>query len=676
MILRIFNFLKFSLTFVFLFISTAFAELYSWENFVGSDSPPTSLIHQHYDYAPSMMKDINGIYKLWWCGVRDDGTFGDGIFYSETIYPNNLNEWTTPQMVFKGGKNNSSFDSDLVCDPSVIRVKGVYYMFYSGNIYDNNLGRSRGTAIGVAHSFDGKSWTRLNNGNPIIVPSMYPTPPPSSPTLHYGAGQPSVVFLDNWYYMVYHDSTAPLDPETNISIGSYITRSRSPIFLGDYSSQVYAYVNGSASFYSYPSLPNNWVPAGIGGGMGNQTRNWLGLDMAFHLGLNNFIFAFHGVQKKSHLAFYNYGNLRNEIGLTDIPINNPIGVRSWFDGPGITRTPRGYLENQEVNLYKNNCKLPMKISKATVDDWRFNNPSSAKFFTEIANSGATVLINKSCGNISRKRIADYDGDKVSDPIIYRPWESRFYINSSSLGSQVELTSGGSSSYPIEGDFDGDGKSDLALVENNSSFLSWKIKLSSGGSWNESNWGLTFDQIAIGDYNGDSKDDIGVYRNGIWYIKYQNKTSSIQYWGVAGDIPVPADYDNDGKDDLAIWRPNSGNWWIRQSSGGDVVKQWGRSGDIPIPADLDSDGKDDLVIWRPYDGTWYIRSMQNNSIKSVQWGLSGDIPKIGDYNGDGVLDLSVWRPSNQTWYISVQSRGSFSGLIEEVQWGISGDRVPQ
>jgi hypothetical protein len=89
----------------------------------------------------------------------------------------------------------------------------------------------------------------------------------------------------------------------------------------------------------------------------------------------------------------------------------------------------------------------------------------------------------------------------------------------------------------------------------------------------------------GDFDGDGKYDLAIYRGGVWWVLRSLTGTAIAVpWGTTGDIPVPADYDADGTSDLAVFRPSTGDWFvIRSSTSVSFGVHWGVSGDVPIPA---------------------------------------------------------------------------------------------
>ncbi|MBK5225971.1 MAG: VCBS repeat-containing protein [Thermoleophilia bacterium] len=238
-----------------------------------------------------------------------------------------------------------------------------------------------------------------------------------------------------------------------------------------------------------------------------------------------------------------------------------------------------------------------------------------------------------------------------------------------------------------GDFDADGKSDIAILFDygNSTTTLWILK-SNGSSYTPSlawssgpgEWDWNRSQIAAGDFDGDGKADLAVFYNydnavsGLWFMKSDgtNVTPSLAWSSRPGDWEwnrskiAAGDFDGDGKADLGVFynydNAMSGLWFMKSdgTSAAPSLAWSSRPGDWDwnrskiAAGDFDGDGKADLGVFYNYDnavsGLWFMKSDGTNVTPSLAWSSRpGDWEwnrsKIaaGDFDGDGKADLGVF-----------------------------------
>ena len=292
----------------------------------------------------------------------------------------------------------------------------------------------------------------------------------------------------------------------------------------------------------------------------------------------------------------------------------------------------------------------------------------------LANAQGTGTIRNDDGAGARTAY-DFDGDGRSDIALFRPSNGNWYELRSQSGGFFAQQFGQSGDLIAPADYDGDGVTDIAVwrstVPGAGNFAYFYIFNSADNSFRPEQFGATGDVPVAGDWDGDGKADPAVYRaaatvGGQSFFFYRPSSQPgvnfrAIYWGTNGDKPVMGDFDGDLKLDAAVFRPSNGTWYVTRSSDSQLIQQaFGLSGDVPVPADYDGDGITNFAIFRPSTGYWYTSTNPAINYGAVLFGTAGDMPVPADYDGDGKADVSVFRPGNGTWYLQ-RSAAGFTGV---------------
>jgi hypothetical protein len=141
---------------------------------------------------------------------------------------------------------------------------------------------------------------------------------------------------------------------------------------------------------------------------------------------------------------------------------------------------------------------------------------------------------------------DYDGDGKNDFVIQRNnggGQAAFWMSKTTAGFEL-VAFGTPTDRIVPGDYDGDGKTDIAVFRGSGGQINWYVRPSLTGTISGAPTAVfgasATDFPAQGDYDGDGKTDVAIWRPGapgtFWYLGSTSGALSVQF-GQNLDIPV-------------------------------------------------------------------------------------------------------------------------------------------
>jgi hypothetical protein len=315
-----------------------------------------------------------------------------------------------------------------------------------------------------------------------------------------------------------------------------------------------------------------------------------------------------------------------------------------------------------------------------------NVSSSSKFKgTFVANPGTGVVrvTNAHPAGTYTVTARAFDAMGMTDKTFTLTVASGTLCNSAQLTNAADVSTGNGPASVAVGDFNNDGKQDLAT--GNISAASVSIRLGDGlggfsGITNVSVGVLPFG-IAIGDFNNDGNQDIAATNFNASMVAIRLGDGLGGFSGTTtvnvGTNPVSVaigDFDNDGKQDFAAANLNGGTVSIRMGDGfggfsGTTDVNVGNKPSSVAIGDFNNDGKQDFAITNNLPvGMVSIRMGDGlggfSGTTSVSVGGTPSSVAIGDFNNNGNQDFAAAYQTGHAVSIRLgDGLGGFSGATE-------------
>lgn len=220
--------------------------------------------------------------------------------------------------------------------------------------------------------------------------------------------------------------------------------------------------------------------------------------------------------------------------------------------------------------------------------------------------------------------------------------------------------------PLLGDVNGDGQDDIVTVTKGTK-NDVIVALSTGSGFGPATVWHDFFCIGnevplLGDFDGDGKDDIATFTRGSSAdvivarstgARFDRTARWHDWFAVGTETPGVGDVNGDGRDDIITFtRGTAGDVYVSQSDGDRFVESsrlwhdwFAFAQEVPAVADVSGDGRDDVVVFTRGDRADVYAAISNGAAfigTTSKWhdmfAAWDETARVGDVNGDGKADI--------------------------------------